>query len=71
MYEAARIELPHQVIDWREVSGGTRSAPKVCPNGPFQFGGERAAHRYLHSFFRERASAYSRCRRFLRRPLPY
>lgn len=51
---------PHQVSDWGEVSGGTRPAPKVCPNGSFQPGGEQAAHRYLHSFFQERARAYSR-----------
>ncbi len=60
MYDSARIELPHEISGWQELSHTPEATPENIPTSPFQPGGEQAAHRYLNSFFQERAEAYSR-----------
>ena len=57
MYDTARIELPHEIGHWANLPD---IPAEISRSSHFQPGGEEAAHRYLHSFFQERAAAYSR-----------
>ncbi len=57
MYDAARIELPHEIDDWQQLSD---VPSEIAQSTYFQPGGEEAAHRYMNSFFQERAAGYSR-----------
>ena len=73
MYDAARVELPDEIGSWEDLScmleesaaGRDFQLPKtgwksVPHNNNFQPSGEEAAHRYMDSFFQERAAEYSR-----------
>ncbi len=57
MYDAARIDLPGEATYPQNLS---LSPEEISYTRSFQPGGEEAAHRYMNSFFQERAAEYSR-----------